>query len=172
MRDLLKYTIWLILFVVIQGMIVGQLNFGYGIHPMIYPLFILLLPFDVRPIPLIVFGFITGIGVDFFMNTFGLNASACVLIAFLRPFIYNRFAPRDGYDSTKTPIAREMGYRWFLKVAGITVLIHHFWFFVLEYFKWSSIGEILTNTILSSVVTLLIFMLIQVIFFNKHKQKA
>lgn len=172
MKTIIKHSVQLVIFVLVQGLIIGQLNFGYGIHPMIYPLFILLLPFDTRPIPLLILAFITGIGVDFFMNTFGLNASAAVLVAFIRPYIYNRFSPRDGYDNSKAPIAREWGYGWFLKVSAIVIVVHHFWFFCLEYFKWSAWKEILTNTILSSIATLFIFILIQIIFFNKHKEKV
>ena len=169
MNQLIKNTVRLFIFVLAQGLIFSQLNFGYGIHPMIYPLFILLLPFDTKPIVLMLFAFVVGIGVDFFTNTFGLHASAAVLIAYLRPTIFRQFAPRDDYDNLKEPTANEWGYAWFIKVAGITVLIHHLWFFLLEYFKLSAWKEILINTILSSVVTLIIFILIQILFFKKSK---
>lgn len=169
MNQFVKNIVRLFIFVLAQGFIFSQLNFGYGIHPMIYPLFILLLPFDTKPIVLMLFAFVGGIGVDFFVNTFGLHASAAVLIAYLRPTIFRQFAPRDDYDVLKEPTANEWGYVWFVKVAGITVLIHHFWFFLLEYFKWSAWKEIITNTILSSIVTLIIFILIQILFFKKSK---
>lgn len=169
MNYLVKNTLRLVIFVLAQGLIFGQLNFGYGIHPMIYPLFIILLPFDTRPVVLMFLAFLTGIGVDFFMNTFGLHASAAVLIAYLRPGIFKRFAPRDDYDFLKEPIASEWGYVWFIKVSGLTIIIHHLWFFSLEYFKWSAWKEIITSTVLSSIITLIIFILIQVLFFKKPK---
>ena len=56
------------LFVLAQGLIVGQLDFGFGIHPMIYPLFILLLPFDMSAIALMIIAFVTGVSVDFFIS--------------------------------------------------------------------------------------------------------
>lgn len=169
MNYLVKNILRLLIFVLAQGLIFGQLPFGYGIHPMIYPLFIIMLPFDTRPVILMILAFIAGVGVDFFMNTFGLHASAAVFIAFIRPAIFRQFAPRDGYDILKEPIAKDWGYPWFIKVSGITVLLHHFWFFGLEYFKWSAWKEILTNTLLSSIITLTIFILIQVLFFKKSK---
>ena len=169
MNYLFKNTFRLLIFVLAQGLIFGQLNFGYGIHPMIYPLFIILLPFDTRPVVLMLLAFLTGIGVDFFMNTFGLHASAAVLIAYIRPSIFKRFSPRDDYDLLKEPTASEWGYSWFIKVSGVTVLIHHLWFFSMEYFKWSAWKEIITSTLLSSFITLVIFILIQVLFFKKPK---
>lgn len=169
MNQLIKNIVRLFIFVLAQGLIFGQLNFGYGIHPMVYPLFIVLLPFDTKPILLMLWAFVAGMGVDFFMNTFGLHASAAVLVACFRPTIFRQFSPRDDYDLLKEPTANEWGYTWFIKVAGITVLLYHLWFFSLEYFKLSAWKEILSNTILSSVVTLIIFILIQVLFFKKSK---
>lgn len=153
-----------------QGLIFGQLEFGIGIHPMIYPLFILMLPFDTRPIVLMVLAFIMGIGVDFFMNTFGLHASAAVLIAYIRPELYRLFAPRDGYDTLMQPTAESLGYKWFVYVGGISIFMHHLWFFFLEYFKWSEFFTILRNSLLSGVTTLILLVLIQIIFFKKKNR--
>lgn len=153
-----------------QGLIFGQLEFELGIHTMIYPLFILMLPFDTRPIVLMLLAFILGIGVDFFMNTFGLHASAAVLVAYIRPELYRLFAPRDGYDILMQPTAESMGYKWFIYVTSITILIHHLWFFFLEYFKWSEVFTILRNTLLSGLTTLTLLIFIQIIFFKKKKR--
>ncbi|MDX1651205.1 MAG: hypothetical protein R3277_01860 [Brumimicrobium sp.] len=169
MNNLLLQIVRLVLFVLAQGLIFGQLEFGLGIHPMIYPLFILMLPFDTRPVVLMLTAFLTGIAVDFFMNTYGLHASAAVLIAYIRPDLYRLFSPRDGYDVLKQPSISELGFQWFISVAGITVVLHHFWFFFLEYFKWSASLVILQKTVFSSIVTLLIFIAIQILFFKKPK---
>lgn len=169
MNSILQNSIRFVIFVLAQGLIFGQLDFGYGIHPMIYPLFILLLPFEINLILLLVIAFITGISVDFFMNTFGLHASAALLIAYIRPAIYRYFAPRDGYDPLKEPTVNDLGYSWFLKVAGILTVIHHLWFFALEFLKWTAWKDIILSTIFSTLVSLFIFILIQVIFFKKSK---
>lgn len=170
MNEFLKHIGRLVLFVLAQGLLFGQLEFGYGIHPMIYPMFILLLPFDMRPIALMFTAFVTGIGVDFFMNTFGLHASAAVLVAYFRPELYRLFSPRDGYDMLKEPTLAEWGVSWYFKVAGITVFIHHLWFFTLEYFSFSSWTIVLRNTLTSGVVSLLICFAIQVLFLKKPKR--
>lgn len=153
-----------------QGLIFGQLEFSVGIHPMIYPLFIIMLPFDTRPIALMFLAFLLGIGVDFFMNTFGLHASAAVLTAYIRPELYRLFAPRDGYDVLMQPTAESLGYKWFIYVTGVSLFVHHLWFFLLEYFKWSEFFTIMRNTLLSGVTSLVILILIQIIFFKKKNR--
>ncbi len=157
------------LFVLAQGLIVGQLDFGFGIHPMIYPLFILLLPFDMSAIALMIIAFVTGVSVDFFMNTFGLHASAAVIMAYFRPELFKLFSPRDGYESFRQPSVVDLGYKWFISVSSLMVLIHHVWFFFLEYFRLSDVLYILQKTFLSGALTLLIFVLIQIIFFKKQR---
>lgn len=169
MRGVSKHIIRFILFVLAQGLIFGQLEFGVGIHIMIYPLFILMLPFDMAAIPLLIIAFFTGVSIDFFMNTFGLHTSSAVLIAYFRPELYRLFSPRDGYDVLKEATAYELGYEWFLSVTGITVFIHHLWFFTLEYFKLSEWFHILQKTFLSSLFTMAIFIIIQIIFFKKER---
>lgn len=158
------------IFLLAQGLIFGQLEFDLGIHPMIYPLFIIMLPFDTRPIVLMLLAFLLGLGVDFFMNTFGLHASAALLIAYIRPELYRLFAPRDGYDTLMQPTADALGFKWFIYVSSILIFIHHLWFFFLEYFKWSAFFTIMRNTLLSSLTTLVILILIQLIFFKKKKR--
>lgn len=170
MRALIN-SIRILLFILAQGLIFGQLPLGFGIHPMVYTLAIILLPFNTKPVWLLIISFFIGVGVDFFMNTFGLHASAAVMLAFFRPSVYRRFSPRDDYDTQKEPTAKEFGYAWFLKVTSILVVIHHAWFFILEYLKWSAWKEILSNTILSTITTLVIFILIQVFFFKKPKSE-
>lgn len=169
MKGVTRHTIRFILFALAQGLVFGQLDFGLGIHPMIYPLFILMLPFDLGSIAVLIISFFMGISVDFFMNTFGLHASAAVIIAYFRPEIFKLFSPRDGYESFRQPSAGDLGYSWFLSVAGLMVLIHHLWFFFLEYFKISDWFYILQKTVLSGLLTLFIFVLIQTIFFKKQK---
>lgn len=165
-----KHIVRLLIFVAAQGLVFGQLEFGLGIHPMIYPLFILMLPFDTRPIVLMMLSFFVGIGTDFFMNTFGLHASAAVLVAYIRPELFRLFSPREGYDALREPTMSEWGFSWFFQVAGIAIIVHHAWFFLLEYFKWAAWKEILQNTVLSAIVTFVIFIVIQVLFFKKPKK--
>lgn len=157
-------------FVLAQGLIFGQLELGWGIHIMIYPLYILMLPFEIGAIALMFIGFLTGLSVDFFMNTFGLHASAGLLVAYMRPQLYRLFSPRDGYDILMEPTIASLGFKWFLSVSGIAVLTHHLWFFILELFRFSDFFYMLQKTIISSVLTLLIFILIQVFFFKKEKK--
>lgn len=169
MRGAPLHIIRFFAFVLAQGLLFGQLELSWGIHIMIYPLYILLLPFEIGAIWLMIIGFITGISVDFLMNTFGLHASAGLLVAYMRPQLYRLFAPRDGYDILKEPTIKSYGFKWFISVAGISTFVHHLWFFILELFQFSAFLYVIQKTLLSAFFSLLLMLFIQVFFFKKEK---
>lgn len=158
-------------FILAQALIFNQLEIGLGIHPMIYPLFILLLPFELNPLLLLVIACTMGLSIDALSNTYGLHTSSLLVVAYLRPFIFKIFAPRDGYDSNKEGSISEMGQRWFVYVFGILLLVHHFWFFLFEMFKWNELLFIFQKTILSLPVSYMLCILLQVVFVSKSKER-
>ncbi|MEJ6506458.1 MAG: hypothetical protein QNL86_07655 [Crocinitomicaceae bacterium] len=134
---------------------------------MITPLYIFLLPFDRSVISLLVIALILGLGVDAASNTFGLHTSALLLVAYLRPFVFRVFSPRDGYDPIKTPSIFDMGNRWFISTFSILLIIHHLWFFILEAFSFNEAILVLEKTILSTLISFVVCVILQTIFIKR-----
>lgn len=169
MNIIVKHTLRFLLFFLVQVLILNQIEPGMGIQIMIYPLFILLLPVDMSLFTLMLVAFALGISIDSMSNSFGLHASSLLTVAYLRPVIFKLFAPRDGYDILLETNIFTMGTGWFLKTFGILIIIHHFWFFMLEMFKLNEILYVLQKTGLSVVVSILICILLQYLFLRKPK---
>ncbi len=169
MNPFIKHSVRFILFVLLQGLVFGQLEIDFGIQIMLYPLYILFLPLEMGIIWVMLLSFLMGISIDYFMNTFGLHASASVLVAYLRPELLKLFSPRDGYESYTEGNIRQMGYTWFISVFGIIVVIHHLYFFLLEHFKLTELLYIVRQTSLSVLLTLTIAILSQILFFKTKK---
>lgn len=167
MRIFLVHTLRFVLFLFAQALIFNQLEVGLGIQAMIYPLFILLLPYDLNIFLSMLISFALGAGIDSISNTYGLHASSAVLLAYLRPSIFKLFEPRDGYEGMQEMNIYEMNSTWLLSVFGLMLLIHHLWFFTLELFKFNEIGFIIQKTVLSVPISLVLCILIQVIFLKK-----
>jgi hypothetical protein len=158
-------------FFLIQVLILNQIEIGFGIQIMIYPLFILLLPVEMNVFTLMLVAFGLGIFIDSMSNTYGLHASSLLTMAYFRPVIFKLFAPRDGYDALLETNLFNMGNMWFLKTFGILILIHHFWFFLFEMFKLNELLFVLQKTGLSAVVSFLICILLQYLFIRKPKEQ-
>lgn len=171
MNDLLKHSIRFFALFIIQAYILNQLEIGFGIQLMVYPLFIMLLPFDLGLIYLMLLAFGMGIMIDAVSNTYGLHTSSLVFFAYLRPFIMKLFSPRDGYEKVREGNIFEMGSRWFIYVFGGLLAIHHFWFFLLEVFRLDEVLFILRKTILSVPLSYLLCYLLQALFISKPKER-
>jgi hypothetical protein len=171
MKLIITQIIRFVLFVLIQSLVFNQLEIGMNIQIMIYPLFLMLLPFETNILILLILAFVMGLSIDSISDTYGLHTSSLLLFAYLRPIVFNMFAPREGYDSIKEASFFEMGQRWFISVFGLLLFIHHLWFFALEMFSMNEISLILQKTILSVPLSFLLCIFLQVIFVNKPKER-
>jgi hypothetical protein len=171
MTNIYKHIIRFVIFTFLQALVFNQLNIGYGIHLMIQPLFIMLLPFELTVIPLMGVAFLMGFFIDIFSNTFGLYTSSLVLLAYLRPIVFKFYGPREGYDPLKEPTAHDMGSSWFSIVYAILLGLHTFWFFLLEIFELGRFGFILQKTILSGTFSFLLALLMQSFILNSKQKK-
>jgi len=166
----LKYGAIFILVILIEGLVVNPLDLHEFLNPMIYPMLILMLPFELGLLATVVIAFVLGIVVDGFSNTFGLHASSAMLIGYLRPVILRYIKPRDGYDSSLLPSVHDMGLTWFLAYAAVFLFLHHLWFFSFEVFRPDLIMLILAKTFFSVLLSLAIIILLQYILYTPSKK--
>jgi hypothetical protein len=127
----------------------------------------LLLPFKIPNALLFLLAFITGLTVDVFYDTLGLNAAACTVLAFVRIIYISVTVQREGFDNEPEPSLGIMGFRWFIFYATILTFFHHLVLFTFETFRFSEFGYILIRTVLSSIFTVMLIILAEFIFFRK-----
>src|SRR5687767_14536419 len=84
----------LILLALMQVLIFSNLNFSSFINPYVFPLFILLLPFETPRWLLMILGLLTGLLLDVFLGSVGMHAAAGLLTGYLRPFLINVITPK------------------------------------------------------------------------------
>ena len=159
-RNILRFVVLLI----VQVMVFDNLQLGSYIHPYIYVLFVLLLPFDTPKWRLLIDAFLIGIAVDIFNGTPGLNASATVLMAFVRPFIIEITSRKSDIEDKYAPTITEMGLQWFAVYALLLLLLHNLVLFWLEAFSVRLLGLVMVETLLSVPVSLLLIIIIIYIF--------
>jgi hypothetical protein len=120
---------------------------------------------------LFLLAFILGLTVDAFYDTPGLHAASCVLLAFVRILFISITVQKDGFDNEPEPTLSIMGFRWFLTYALVLTLLHHFFLFNLEVFRFSELEYTLTRLILSSVFTVFLMLVSGLLFFRKKERK-
>ncbi len=155
--------------VLAQVFIFNKLNFGGIANPMIYPLFIILLPFETNNNLNLIVAFMLGLSVDLFTGSMGLHTSAAVFTAFIRPLAYRVISSNRVYESGIKPGINDLGIRWFISYTFFLVFAHHFFFFYIESFSfnefWHTLLKIIISTLLSSL-----FIIILDFIFKPHKK--
>ncbi len=166
-RVLPRNIVRFVLLVLLQVLVFNNIQLGGYLNPYIYVLFLLLMPFETPRWLLLVAAFGLGISIDVFTNTLGMHAAATVFMAFIRPFVLNAIAPRDGYEIGTFPRLFFYGFKWFFKYSFILILAHHFVLFYLEVFSFAHFFHTLSRVLLSTVFSTLFIVLSQYIAFRK-----
>lgn len=156
-----------ILLLAVQIIIFNNMNFLGYISPYPYILFIILYPVNGNKSGLLVASFFLGLIMDMFSNSGGIHTTACVILAYYRPYLFKfSFGLSYEYQTVKlNDVVTPERFSFIL----LSVLIHHFILFTLEAFKFSFILDILLRTILSTVFTIILCIII--IYFIKPNRR-
>ena len=148
---------------IFKKIVIGGTGFNY-VSIIIYPLFLMLLPLRTPHSVLVLVGFVMGILVDAFYDSYGVHASALVFVGFIRPYILSLIEPKGGYMLNSSPTKRRLGPSWFFTYSSIILFAHLFFYFSVEAFTFYYIGEIILKTVSSFIISIIIIMLYQYIF--------
>lgn len=162
-RNIVRFFIVILL----QVLVLDNIMLDGYLNPYFYIIFILLMPFETPRWLLLVGGFLLGISVDLFSNTMGMHTAASVFMAFMRPWVLEILAPRDGYDSDSYPRIHYFGLTWFASYAVVLTFLHHLLLFYVEVFHFQEFLSTFLRTILSTILTVSTIILSQYFIFRK-----
>lgn len=169
MNRLVYYIISAVVILLVQVLILNRIELHGFLSPYIYPLIILLLPFEAPKALQLVIALVVGLIIDIFGNTLGMHAAALVFMAYLRPFLIYINRPISDYESSDEPTIQSLGFRWFLSYAGIAILLHHFAYFFIEVFSFSYLIHTLIKVLGSAAISLFLIILSQYLFYSRKK---
>ena len=160
-----------IVLVLFQVLVINHIRLGGYVHPYIYLIFIMLLPFNTPKWQLLVLGFLLGLTIDLFTGTPGLHAGATTLMAFCRPSIIKLVSGNQKFENVQEPNLRQLDGIWIFRYVLCMVLVHHFTLFFLESFSVYLIGQVLLRILLSVPVSIFLIMMILYIFKTEKKRE-
>ena len=122
--------------------------------PYPYILFIILYPVNSNRALLLLSSFLLGLFVDMFTNSGGVHATACVVLAYMRPSIF-RFAFGVSYEYQNIKINERLSPERFSFIL-ISVVLHHLILYLLEIFRLSFLLDNLLRIFVSTLFTLIL----------------
>jgi hypothetical protein len=171
LNDLIKNIFRLFIFIVVQVYVLDKLPpLHRFVIPYIYFLFILWLPFSLSRFGLLLIAFVTGLILDYFKQTPGLHAAACVLIAYARPFIISVLTPKDSTEfNYREPSPRAMGWAPYSVYVLILTLLHHTYLTLLEWLQFGTFLDFIIKVLSTTAISLLLIFTVELLFPRKLK---
>ena len=170
MSDLVKNIFRLLVFILVQVYILDKIHLHRFVIPVLYYIFILWLPFSLNRISLLFIGFVTGLMLDYFTNTPGLHAAACILIAYARPFVINLLIPKDTAEfNYREPSPRAMGWAPYTVYALVLTVLHHSYMYLLEWLDLGNMIAFLIKVGATTGISMLLIFTVELLFPRKVK---
>lgn len=146
-----------VLVMILQVLLFDQLQLWGACHPYIYIVCLLMLPITLPHNVDMVIGAAVGLIMDIFCNSLGIHMAACILIMFIRPYLLGGIVnDKDRLNEQIT--LHTLGLEAMIKYVAILVVVHHLTVFALAAWSWAHILFVLIETLVSSVVTILVIM--------------
>lgn len=171
MSDLVRNTVRFVLFILVQYYVLFQIRpLHQFVVPYVYYLYILWLPFSMGRMTLMSLSFVFGLTLDYFTQTPGLHAAACVLIAYVRGFVVNILIPQEGAEQNyKSPSPVSMGWAPYAIYILVLTLVHHIYLVFLEWLQFGSFLFFLGKVLATTGVSLMLVLITELLFFRKEK---
>lgn len=168
-RNIIRFCVILLVQVLILNKITLQWwsqPTGFPIFiPYLYPLFLLLLPFETPVAAMLIIGFACGLSIDSFMNTAGMHAFATVLIAYFRINVLNALMPKNLAEyKGEAPSVKNMGWLPFIVYVSFLIVMHHAVFFIVEIWSFANIGYLLLKIFASAATTIFLVLAYVLLF--------
>jgi len=155
---------------IIQVFIANAINFYGLLNPKIFPVFLLLMPRDIRPVYSMLIGFVYGAIIDLLCNTYGFGIAASVFICFIKPyilhFIYNKSVEEESEISVKI-----QGENFVFTYLLMGLFLFHLFYFFTELGELANVFYVLLKTVLSSILALMLYVIFYMLFFSIPKKK-
>lgn len=170
-RLVIRNIVRFVALLAIQVLVLDNIYLGGYICPVLYTLFILMLPNRIGKIYMLLIAFATGLTVDVCSNTLGFHACATTVMAFCRITFADRIITRGDDITIDMPSIFNVAPQYFVYYSALLIFIHTFVFFMLDYFKLSNIFSILLSSLLTSATTLILVIVWQLIFVHRSRSK-
>ena len=146
-----------VLVMLLQVLLFDQLQLWGACHPYIYILCLMMMPITLPHSVDMIIGAAAGLIMDIFCNSLGIHTASCILLMFIRPYLIGAIV-NDKDRLNEQISSRAIGMEAMIKYVIILVIIHHLLVFSLAAWSWHHIGFVLLETIVSSLVTILVIL--------------
>lgn len=157
-KDVISNLGILLCLVVIQVLVCNNIMLFNIAMAFVFIYVIIRLPIDMNVNWLLTWAFLSGLTVDIFSDTPGVNALACTLLAMLKRPMFFAYVPKDDRTKNIIPSLSSLGFAVYGKYLFSMVTVYCLLTFTIEYFNFADVKEIVIMSAASAALTFLILL--------------
>src|ERR1017187_7999254 len=167
MISFIKYFLIFLMVLILQIFVFDQVPQVVPFsRPVLFFAFLMVLP-EVETVWLMVIGFMGGLILDMFYGTPGINASACLLLAYLKVPILRSFKNDEEENVKSSAHITYLGFtRYFFFILVISVIFHLVTEF-LSVFSLMQAGQTLIRVCINSILSVSLIYIFEIILFYR-----
>lgn len=155
-KSILHLCVLFIALVLAQVIVFNHICLFGAALPLVFIYLIIKLPVTLNVNWVMTIGFITGLTIDIFSDTQGMNALACTILSAARMTVLRLYFPRDDEMSFPEPSVRSLGPAAFMKYTVSMTLLYCILFFTIEAFSFFNLPRLIAKIISSTALTFII----------------
>lgn len=167
MHRTISYILLFAALLAAQTYLFDNLAVSVYLDPLVYVVFIALLPMETPPVAMLLSGVVLGVATDWTMGAAGVNTIATVFVAFFRLMLLNLLCGKESVHDGGIPSPLRMGAMTYLRYLATIVVVHHALFFLLESLSVRHLLHVAVQTAASAAVTLAIAWIVTRLFTAK-----
>lgn len=174
MNIVLRNIIRFICFILLQAFVLDKVHpLHQFVKPVLYFLFILWLPFNISRGWLLVVAFLFGLCMDYFSGQPGMHAAACVLIAYLRPFLLGILVPQETTElSYNEPGFKSLGTTPYIVYILVLTFLHHAYYVFLEWLQFGNFIFFIGKVGATTGISILLILAAELLFPRKNRYRT
>ncbi len=170
-KFIVRYILTFAVLVLAQALVFNRMVLFNVAVPFVFLYLIIFLPVTLGPNIRLTLGFLTGLAVDVFSDTPGLNALACTVVSFMRNGIFHLYVPLDDDLSGRQLSLKTMGSAAYMKYLLTVVVIYSVLLFSIEAFQFFNLRLLLLRMSASAVYTFIMILAIDTLTLSRSEKK-
>lgn len=168
-RNIIQFVILFFVLVLAQAICSKICLFNVAV-PIIFIYFIIRLPLSLGVNWLMTIAFFTGLVIDIFNNSLGMNALSCVILAISKRPVFRLYMPREDDITDTIPSIDSLGFSVYFRFMSSLTLIYCALLFGIQAFSMMNIGLTLLRIAASSLLSIILILGIDSLSTN-HREK-
>ncbi|MBO5018714.1 MAG: hypothetical protein J6C56_07630 [Alistipes sp.] len=149
--------LWLSLAIMaLQIFLIDELSIAMWLRPMIFPLVVILLQMEWRPIWVLLTSALVGLTMDLALGGSGLYTATIVPLAVIRRGVMYFTTKRSIEHGDQTSLLSRLSSRQLLAYTSMMMFIHHAMFFIMETLSFAHPMQLFATIVCSTLLSMLV----------------